>query len=136
MTTFKEFWKNQDRIEKKLSERSLNIARNKMVDMWDKDLKDKTIIRRLGETFPKALDEKWKAERLYRTEEERMYGMWYKAKSEPGTEFHIIPLPDACEKCKAITKNGHKRFNKKELKKGGFSIPPIHPNCRCEIREI
>jgi hypothetical protein len=129
---FKRFWKTTNAP---LSETEVEELGNKIEQLEDKGTPASKIISWLQNHKPSKLGEKWKAERVWRTESKKIESSEIiDDAGEIGfTKFRISIAPDACELCRKLSGNGEKVFDASELVKDGVPIIPHHPNCQCII---
>ncbi len=138
MEEFKQFWKkltsNEFRKADKLTGDQLDSVRQDIKKWQDEKYKSSEIIGKLMRKYS-DLKEKWKAERVYYTEVKRFESKEIKIDSQDVgyNKFRIIPSPNACPLCIAVSKDGNKIFKGKDLIYKGRGIPPIHPNCYCQL---
>lgn len=128
---FKTFWEQFNKSEDKLSETQLSQVQRK-INFWDrKKVKYSDKVNRLRRE-PK-LSEQWKAERVVRTEDKRNESDSVKTDAEElgFKTFKIMLSNRACKTCRTFTNDGSKVFRSNEMKKNGWDVPPIHPNCSC-----
>jgi len=113
----------------RLSQRELKTIRRKIENLEDKDISPKKIVN-VVEGQSKKLDEKWKAERVYRTETKKIETEKILEASDKFKikHFKIFAEKDACKNCKALE---GKVFSQKDIEKAG--LVPHHPNCSCKI---
>ncbi len=125
---FKTFWKTTNAP---LSETEIDELGNKIEQFEDKRVPSSKIISWLQNAKPSKLGEKWKAERVWRTESKKIESeaIVDDADELGYTKFRISLAPDACELCRKLAGNGEKIFDSSELTKDGTPIIPHHPNC-------
>ena len=122
MNAFQEFWKS------KLTGRELKNIRASIEEKEEEGVRPKKIISSLRSR--KKLKEDWKAERVYRTESNRIHSEQVKAGAKKYNKHHFKVLVEkgACELCRSYQ---NKIFTDKDLVKS--TIVPIHPSCRCTL---
>lgn len=130
--TFRTFWETFNKTDDKLSRDQLYRVRRKLSKLDGQKKTYSQKVDTLARTVPK-LREEWKAERVVRTEDKRSESLEVKndANELGFTRFKILVSNRACKTCMNFTNNGTKIFETKDLKKGGRSVPSIHPNCNC-----
>lgn len=130
--SFNIFWQQFNKTEEKLSDNQLERIQAK-IENWDKKgVKYSSKVNLLRRQVPK-LNEEWKAERVVRTEDKRNESDSVKQDAEElgFKTFKIMLSNRACKTCRKFTDNGTKIFRSDEMKKNGWDVPPIHPNCSC-----
>jgi hypothetical protein len=117
---FKEFWKT------KLNQKELRSIREKMEDKEGES--KKKILTSIKRGHAKKLDEPWKVERVYRTEEKKIQVKHVEEAAQKFNRHHfkVFVEPKACDKCVAL---GKKIYTDNDLMKS--VIIPAHPNCQC-----
>lgn len=119
----------QQFFKARLSNRELKTIHRKIERLQDANIKPKKIIGVLeGQT---KLDEKWKAERVYRTEAKKIETEKILQASEKFKikHFKVFVDKDACDNCRKLS---GKVFTQKDIEKAG--VVPHHVNCRCEVK--
>lgn len=116
-------------FKSKLSGRELKTIRRKIENLEDKGIKPKKIVNVI-EGQSKKLDEKWKAERVYRTETKRLETEKVVEAADKFNikHFRVIVDKSACDNCKKLA---GKVFSQKDIEKAG--IVPHHPQCKCSV---
>lgn len=135
--TFKEFWTNFTRIEKKLTNAQINEVQEIIDRLEAKKIPSSKIITVLQQKFSE-LSERYAAERAYWTESKKKETeiIFDNAEDLKLKTFRIINTPGACKKCREVSGHGDKRFKSADIQKDGKTIVPIHPNCYCLLLAI
>jgi hypothetical protein len=124
------FWKSTSAA---LTEDELVAIQNYIYKLQDKGLPSGKIIAKLQE-YNSKLTEKYRAERVFWTEVKRRESAQV---AEAGDnleleKYRVILSPHACDKCRAISKNGTRIWDSNEIA-DAKDIPPFHPNCYCAL---
>jgi SPP1 gp7 family putative phage head morphogenesis protein len=119
----------QQFFKAKLSGRELKTIRGKIERLQDAGVKPKKIVG-VVEGQSKKLDEKWKAERVYRTETKKLETEKVLEASNKFKikHFKIFAEKGACESCRKLE---GRVYSQKDIEKVG--TVPHHPQCRCSV---
>jgi SPP1 gp7 family putative phage head morphogenesis protein len=120
----------QEFFKARLSNRELKTIRGKIENLEDKGFRPKKIVN-VVEGQSKKLNEKWKAERVYRTETKKIETEKILEASDKFKikHFRVFVDKNACDNCKKLA---GKVFTAKDIEKAG--TVPHHPNCRCQVK--